>query len=312
MSIMNLLRDPLPGLDLGGRYRILSKLGSGSVSDVYLGRQANLGDRTVAVRVLKEIHCRRTSDAPGIHERRFLVEAQLFPLLKHPCFARIHDVGFTPTEEPRPFMIMEYLEGPRLADLQPAEPLPWEEAALVGATLASALTELHALGVVLRDLSPANIILEEVPGLGRLPKLFDFSHAVADSIPELGTGNDDGLFVGSAPFSAPELALGRSDPRADVFSLGAIVHFAASGQPPWSGTVWPRSTSGLILPQTPLGKLAKGVPRALESLLAACLSPNKEDRPATAARLSELLFELIAAKGAGGKRSSLMDLLRLR
>jgi serine/threonine-protein kinase len=313
MSILNLLRDPLPGLDLDGRYRILSKLGAGSVSDVYLGRQTRLGDRMVAVRVLKEIHCHRNSDSPGIHERRFLVEAQLFPLLKHPCFARIHDVGFTPTEEPRPYMIMEYLEGPRLLDAVATKPLPWEEALLLGATLASALEELHALGVVLRDLSPANVILEEVSGLGRLPKLFDFSHAVADAIPELGTGSEDSLFVGSAPYSAPELASGRSDHRADLFSLGALLHLAASGQAPWSGNLWPRQTAGLILPQTPLGKLVPGSPRDLESLLAACLSPNPQERPKSAAQLAEKLLDLWFQKGARGKApKGLGALLRFR
>jgi eukaryotic-like serine/threonine-protein kinase len=212
-----------PGATLGSRYALECKVGAGGYSDVWRARDAVL-DRPVAIKLL---HAEHTRDAETL--RRFRTEAQLAARLSDPNVARVYDF-LDSGPDGIPYLVMEYIDGPTLAQILRRGPLGAYRTMDVLAQAASGLRAAHAAGLVHRDIKPSNIMLAP----GNVVKITDFglSHTLA-SAPVTRTG----MIAGTPGFLAPERAVGaRATPASDLYSLGVVGYECLSGHPPFSGT----------------------------------------------------------------------------
>ncbi|MFI1308295.1 serine/threonine-protein kinase [Streptomyces sioyaensis] len=209
---------------IGGRYRLEVRLGRGGMGTVWRAQDELLG-RRVAV---KELHVGEGPDEPEarVQRGRAMREARTVARIKHPNVVVVHDVV---EQDGRPWIVMELVEGPSLADrLHSGGPVAPREAARIGVALLGALRAAHTRGVLHRDLKPANVLME--PGTGRVV-LTDFGVAQVSGVPTL---TDTGGFVGSPEYTAPERMAGRgTGPEADLWSLGVLLCAALSGASPF-------------------------------------------------------------------------------
>jgi eukaryotic-like serine/threonine-protein kinase len=186
---------------------------------------------------------------------------------------------------PVPWLATAYVAGPSLADaVRQHGPLPAAVVLALAAGLAEGLSAVHAAGLVHRDLKPANVLLA-----GDGPRLIDFGISRAA---EASTLTQSGLVVGSAGFMSPEQAEGReAGPPSDVFSLGAVLAFAATGQGPF-GT---GSTAALVYRVVHGQPELAAVPAEARALVERCLAKDPSQRPATGELLAELQDVTLAA-----------------
>ncbi|MEU0942888.1 serine/threonine-protein kinase [Streptomyces canus] len=209
---------------IAGRYRLEARIGRGGMGVVWRATDQLLG-RQVAV---KEIPLDETLSAEDarLQRDRTLREAGAVARLSHPHIMVVHDVV---EQDERPYIVMELIDGGSLADRISAHgPVDAAEAARIGADLLSALRAAHAAGVLHRDIKPANVLVES--GTGRVV-LTDFGIA---QVAGATTLTETGSFVGSPEYTAPERMSGvRSGPEADLWSLGALLCTALSGESPF-------------------------------------------------------------------------------
>ncbi|MEV4613841.1 serine/threonine-protein kinase [Kitasatospora sp. NPDC049258] len=264
-----------------GEYRLLRRLGAGGMGRVYLGRTA--GGRTVAVKVVRG----ELADDPEFRAR-FRQEVAAARLVGGDRTAPVLDAD---TEGPRPWVATGYVAGPALGvAVRRFGPLPGPAVHALGADLAGALAHVHALGLVHRDVKPSNVLLA-LDG----PRLIDFGISRAlDGAAEL-TGS--GFVVGSPGFMSPEQAAGgRGGAASDVFSLGAVLAYAATGAAPFGEGVSAAVLLYRVLHEEPdLDGLAGG----LREVVGRCLAKRPEDRP-TPEALRELLAAGAPEPGEGG------------
>ena len=200
-----------------GSYRLRGRLGAGGMGQVYLGLSP--GGRAAAVKVIRA----DLAQDPEFRERfrrEITVARQVSGLFTAPVIDA--DV-----DGPVPWLATAYVEGPSLADaVSQHGPLPPRSVLTLAAGLAEGLNAIHAAGVVHRDLKPANVLLAQDG-----PRVIDFGISRAIEASAL---THTGLVVGSPGFMSPEQAEGRPvGPPSDVFSLGAVLAFAATGQGPF-------------------------------------------------------------------------------
>ncbi|MFH8630220.1 serine/threonine-protein kinase [Streptomyces lydicus] len=209
---------------IGDRYRLGIRLGRGGMGTVWRATDELLG-RQVAV---KELHLDEDAAGPEarVQRERAMREARTVAGIKHPHVIVVHDVV---EQDGRPWIVMELVEGPSLADrLHSGGPVAPREAARIGVALLGALRAAHTRGVLHRDLKPANVLLES--GTGRVV-LTDFGIA---QVPGATTLTDAGGFVGSPEYTAPERMTGRATgPEADLWSLGVLLCAALNGASPF-------------------------------------------------------------------------------
>ncbi|MFD0386286.1 serine/threonine-protein kinase [Streptomyces stramineus] len=242
-----------------GAYRLLYRLGEGGMGRVYLGRSR--GGRTVA---LKVVHGTIASD-PGFR-RRFAREVRAAQLLRGVGTVPVLDAD---PEAEVPWLATAYVPGPALSDAVIGHgPLPQEALWRLLSGLAKALTRVHEAGLVHRDVKPSNVLLSQSG-----PLLIDFGIArSADETALTGTG----LVVGSPGYMSPEQAEGRIvGPAADVFSLGAVLAFAATGRGPFGGGSVAEILYRLVHHEPDLD----GVGGRFGELARRCLAKRPEDRP---------------------------------
>ncbi|UFR02968.1 serine/threonine-protein kinase [Streptomyces sp. Go40/10] len=247
-----------------GSYRMLRRLGAGGMGRVYLARSP--GGRTVAVKVV-----RPDLAADSGFRERFRHEAEIAQAVSGQYTAAVVDAD---PEAPLPWLATSYVLGPDLTDVVAAHgPLPEHTVRALGAGLAAALQEIHAAGLIHRDLKPSNVLLA-ADG----PRVIDFGIARAVDGTRL---TETGVVVGSPGYMPPEQAMGKDvGPAGDVFSLGAVLAFAATGRSAFGDGA---ASHAALLYQVVHGEPdLEGVPRSLLGLVRACLQKDPAGRPAPA------------------------------
>ncbi|WP_455713402.1 protein kinase domain-containing protein [Streptomyces tanashiensis] len=245
-----------------GPYRLLYRLGEGGMGRVYLGRSR--GGRTVA---LKVVHGALAGD-PGFRTR-FAREVRAAQSLRGAGTVPVLDAD--PDAEV-PWLATAYVPGPALSEAVLAHgPLPEPALWRLLSGLAHALDGVHRAGLVHRDVKPSNVLLSPSG-----PLLIDFGIArSADETALTGTG----LVVGSPGFMSPEQAEGRTvGPAADLFSLGAVLAFAATGRGPFGGGSVAELLYRLVHHEPDLA----GVEGPFAELVRRCLAKRPDDRPPVA------------------------------
>ncbi len=261
------------GATVEGRYRVERLLGVGGMGAVYAVR-----DPAGAELALKVAH----NPADEVMCKRFAREAEAARALKSEHVARVFGSGVMP--DGSPYMVMELLSGQDLHDyLREHGPLEPREALDIVAQIAEALGEAHELGMVHRDVKPANMFVKRGAD-GRLrAKLIDFgvSKNALTTLPPVTQLTQTGTVLGSPHYMSPEQLVSSSDVdvRADVWSLGVSAYEMLTGKPPFPGGSVAEVVSAVLRDRPrPLRELAPAVPRGLEQVVLRCLEKDRADR----------------------------------
>ena len=242
-----------------GPYEILSPIGSGGMGEVWKARDSRL-KRDVAIKTS------RTGFSP-----RFQHEAQAVAALNHPHICTLYDVG-------PDYLVMEYIEGPTLAERILQGPIPLEEALGIAKQIAEALEAAHERRIIHRDLKPANIKIRPDGAV----KVLDFGLAKRDEpaeftgdSPTLTAGTQAGMILGTAGYMSPEQARGQAvDKRADIWAFGVVLHEMLTGQRLFEGDTM-SDTLVQVLKKEPEWNR---VPAKAHRLLRSCLEKDPKQR----------------------------------
>ena len=251
-----------------GRYQLLGRLGAGGMGEVFLGQSP--GGRLVAVKLI-----RADLAADREFRARFAREVAAARHVSGMFTAAVVDAD---PEAPQPWLVTAYVAGPSLADAVGGQgPLPLASVLTLAAGLAEGLGAIHAEGMVHRDLKPSNVLLASDG-----PRIIDFGITRAADATALTRAN---FVVGSPGFMSPEQARGEeAGPASDIFSLGAVLTFAAAGEGPFGSGLATELLYRVVhdLPDT--GQL----PGRIRPLVEWCLAKDPRWRPTTDQLLSEV------------------------
>ncbi|MFF9344601.1 serine/threonine-protein kinase [Streptomyces sp. NPDC014773] len=211
-----------------GRFRLVSRLGSGGMGTVWRARDIAL-DRDVALKEVRPPDPAVEEANPGLTAQmraRAVREARALARLSHPYVVTVHHI-VEPADGSAPWIVMELVEGNSVADRLAAGPMPVPEAIALGRQVLGALRAAHAAGIQHRDVKPANVLLRVEGGA----VLTDFGIAVFDESTSRLTASGD--LIGSAEFIAPERVRGEEgNPASDLWSLGMLLYVATEGHHP--------------------------------------------------------------------------------
>jgi eukaryotic-like serine/threonine-protein kinase len=276
----------LQGRVLGGRYALGALVGAGGMGQVYRARDRVL-QRTVAVKVLSAA---ATQDLELV--ARFGREARAAAALNHPNIVTVFDSG---ADGDLHYLVTEYVEGQSLAGLLRQEGvLEPRRAAEVGRLVCQALAAAHAAGLVHRDITPGNVLVDPVG----VVKVADFGIAKLAAATTM-TGDK---VLGTAAYLAPEQAQGRSvDGRSDLYALGCVLYALVTGAPPFAGDS-PVAVAARQVTEQPVPPSERNprVGAALEAVILTALAKDPADRYQSAATMAQDLDRIVADTGAGG------------
>lgn len=263
---------------LAGRYLLVEIIGRGGMGTVWRA-QDRLLDREVAVKELS-IGGLTDQERSTLHSR-MTQEARAAARIKHPGVIAVHDVL---EQDGRPWIVMELVDGGSLADILATEgTLMPHEAARVGVHVVAALDQSHRLGVLHRDVKPANVLLER----GGRVVLTDFGIALFEGGGGLTRTGD---IVGSPDFVSPEQASGhRPGPASDLWSLGATLYAAVEGRAPFSRTSTLSTLNAVVAEPLPEPRMAGPLAPVIEALL----RKDPQERPTADQTLR--MLEAVAA-----------------
>ena len=230
------------GQTLDGKYEILEKIGEGGMGEVYKARHIHLDE----IRIIKVTKPDPLGEGP--EPRRFQEEARIATLVRHPNVAALYDFSRLP--DGSYYMVWEFIDGITLEEwLRRYGALPAARALDVAQQVLAGLSQIHAQGIVHRDLSPDNIMLRETKDKRLVAKIIDLGIAKRVAAETLQKMTGTGMFVGKLKYCSPEqagaLPSGQSvDGRSDLYSFGVVLYEMLSGKPPFES-------------QTPEGYLGK-------------------------------------------------------
>jgi serine/threonine-protein kinase len=261
--------DTLINTVFDGRYRVLRKLGSGGMANVYLAEDGELG-RQVAIKILNDRHA-----ADDQFVERFRREAKNAAGLSHPNIVQIYDRG---EAEGTYYIAMEYLEGQTLKELAAERgPLAVRDAIAYARQILAALRFAHRKGIVHRDIKPHNALIDDD---GRL-KVTDFGIARAGPASQM---TEAGSIIGTAQYLSPEQARGGAiDQRSDLYSIGVVLYELLTGTVPFTGDTPVEIAMKHLssVPEPPSARRAE-IPRPLDQVVLRALAKDPDERYASA------------------------------
>jgi serine/threonine protein kinase/Tol biopolymer transport system component len=279
-----------------GHYRVLEKIGSGGMGEVYRASDERLG-RDVAIKILKPS---LANDQDRL--RRFEQEARAAAALSHPNIVAIYDIGM---HDGAPYIVSEMLEGQTLRDRLFAGPIPRRQAVDFAGQIVQGLVAAHEKRIVHRDLKPENLFITKD---GRI-KILDFGIAKLmnsgfgseagkpGAVADLTTQTRVGSVLGTVAYMSPEQLRGKAvDHRSDIFSFGAIFYEMFTGRRAFAGETQV-DTMTAILKEDPPDMVGEGqdVPFAVEQVVRHCLEKEPENRFQTARDLAFALSTISEA-----------------
>ena len=269
---------------MGNRYRIIRRLGSGGMADVYAAEHEQLG-RPLAVKVM---HAHLARDAEM--RVRFRREAEAASRLLHPLICTPIDYGEAGEVV---YLVLPYLGGGCLAyDLNKTRTVETLRAARICAQIATALDYAHRQGVVHRDVKPDNVLFDDDGNA----ILTDFGIATARFHGRLTAG---GRAMGTPHYMAPEQAMGKTlDGRADLYAVGVMLYECLAGFPPFDGVDgYSVGYKHVHEKPVPIGDVEPMVPAPLAQAVMRCLEKDPNARPQRGQDLSDLLLDFLHSVG---------------
>jgi len=292
-SALNSSSELLPGMVIRDKYEILRQIGSGGMATVYQVRHLAFNE----IRAIKLINSQLAEGDQ--FNKRLRSEAVIARRLQHPNAVHVDDLDRT--EDGRPFIVMEYVEGQNLRTIiRQNGPLPVLRALRIASQVASALSEAHKLGIIHRDIKPDNINLISQPDGTDFVKVLDFgiakfTHDLSSSAPRTGSG----LVVGTPQYVSPEQAMGKQtgeiDGRSDLYTLGVVVYEMLTGQVPFdSDTPVGWLVHHLNTAPVPPDELRPdlGIPNSVSELLMKALQKNPAQRFADAEEMLQAINQV--------------------
>ncbi|HQF88365.1 MAG TPA: protein kinase [Acidobacteriota bacterium] len=265
------------------RYRVVRLLGRGGMGEVFLAEDPRLG-RRVAIKFLHR------DDLETVE--RFLQEARIQARVQHEHVCRVYEVGDL---EGRPFIAMQYIDGPPVAALR--NELSWEEMVRIIIRAADALQAAHREGLVHRDVKPGNILVERRADGALHPYVVDFGLARELSASGLTV---TGALLGTPAYMSPEQARGTRegvDRRADIYGLGATLYDLLTGVPPLAGPTAVATVVRILSEEpAPLRRRAPDLPPDLETVVMKCLEKDPARRYDSAFAVARDLEAVLAAE----------------
>ena len=271
-----------------GQYRLREQLGSGGMGEVYLAEHQMM-KRPCAIKVIRP---EKAGDPKVI--ARFEREVRATAKLSHWNSVEIYDYGRT--DDGTFYYVMEYLPGHNIGELVEGHgSLPPERIIHLMRQVCDALAEAHDKGLVHRDIKPANIFCAYRGGHFDVAKILDFGLAKPTTEKQDVELTQEGAITGSPLFMSPEQATssGNVDARSDIYSLGALMYFMATGQPPFNydraiKVILAHASEAVQSPRN----LGSNIPLELEEVILRCMEKEPKDRIQTAAELRDLLDEV--------------------
>lgn len=258
-------------------YRIISKLGSGGMGEVYLAQDTRLG-RNVALKILP-------ADVAADESRmkRFVQEAKAASALNHQNIITIYEIGEAKSTH---YIATEFVDGVTLRQKIRQGALSASEALDVAIQVCSALAAAHEAGIVHRDIKPDNIMLRSRDGFVKvldfgLVKLTEPQSEATDTTALTAIAETEpGIVMGTVTYLSPEQARGLGvDPRTDVWSVGCVLYEMLAGRPPFAGETKTDLLAAIIkAAPAPLSRVAPETPARLEEIVAKALEKDREDR----------------------------------
>lgn len=271
------------------RYQVLGRVGKGGMSAIYRAYDIVMG-REVAVKRLLPVEETRLNEASGESLAR---EAAALARFQHPNVVTIF--AFEEDAE-GPFVVMELVEGEDLHAIMKSGPLSWETFSTVAEQCLDPLVAAGELNLLHRDIKPGNLMLTETPSGRYLVKLLDFGLAKFSQQPSLQTLDQQGFFLGSIDFIAPEqLELRPLDSRTDLYSLGCVFYYMLTQKSPFSGANPAETTKNHVRHRcVPIGELRPDLPPLVANWIMRLISRHPSDRPFNARAALEEFHDALA------------------
>jgi serine/threonine protein kinase len=293
------MADMLIGTVVANRYKLLTRIGEGAMGWVFEGEHVEIGKK-VAVKVLRPSLCRLPEAVS-----RFRREARSATQIGSKHIVDVTDFGTTDTGAV--FFVMEHLEGEDLSTtLKKEKYLPWPRVLHILEQLCEALQAAHDVGIIHRDVKPANFYRVKVGDDPDFMKMLDFGIARLAN-PQDSIVTQTGVVMGTPDFMAPEQAMGKHvDHRADIYSLGASAYALLTGRPPFEGAneydVIYKQLNDDPAPPSAVAPVAAGVPKWLDKVILTTLRKDPDDRYASMRDLATALREAQALATSPGFR----------
>ncbi len=299
--------DPLIGVVVAERYKIVEALGRGGMGAVYKVEHVRIG-KLLAMKLLTG----ELSRNPDV-VRRFKLEALTVSKLSSPSTVQVFDFG---AAEGLTYLVMELVAGEDLGrTLRSQGPLPWSRVARIIIQVCSSLSEAHQKGIVHRDIKPENIMLVRARDGSDLAKVLDFGLAKLREGEGLNDVTSQGAIVGTPYFMAPEQIKGEAvDARTDIYALGAMMYRALTGHYPFNGTT-PMAVFTKHLTEMPTEPAERApeldIPMRISRLVMKALSKSAEARFQKVEDLQARLVEELKSVGVSSA-DNLLDSGQLR